>query len=324
MTTWFPPEVKSESVPCDHCGTTEERVLFEGPDRLHYLPGLFQVVECLNCGWIRQNPRPTARAISYYYPTGYENYVRAVDDEPSRWRRWDRRYGILKRCWTVERLQPRGRLLDVGCATGNFLHEMQLAGWDVVGVEPSLQAAKYAQQRFGLRVHIGTLRQARFPSHSFNVVTLWDVIEHLHTPWADLIEIHRLLVDGGLLVIRMPNLESPERRWFGPLWLGWDLPRHLYFFPRSALVTALAELGFVVQGFRCIASSYAAFLLSLRFYLQDRHPPPVRWPQLALTLGHTMPARLMLAPLFWAVSRAHLSSIITLFARKQANSEIQT
>lgn len=323
MTYWFPPGVEPEFLPCDRCGATEERVLFEGPDRLHHMPGAFRVVECMRCGWIRQNPRPTVETISYYYPSDYPNFIPAIEDEPRPWRRWDHQYGIVKRRWAVERLQPKGRLLDVGCATGIFLHEMEQASWDVVGVEPNLNAADYARRRFVLQVYVGTLRQARLPSASFDVITLWDVLEHLHTPWADLVEVHRLLRDSGLLVVRIPNLESPEARWFGPLWLGWDLPRHLYLFPRRALVAALSELGFSVEGFRCMAGSYSAFLLSLRFFLEDRYPPPARWPQWMLRGARTVPARLVFAPLFWAISQAHLSSIITLFARKRAVGEIQ-
>ncbi len=317
MSPWFPPGVEAEFVPCDHCGSTEERELFEGPDRLHHLPGTFRVVQCPQCGWIRQNPRPTAETIGFYYPPDYVNFVRAIEDEPRWWRRWDRRYGILKRRWSIERLQPKGRLLDVGCATGVFLHEMQRVGWEVVGIEPDPAAAGYAQQRLGLDVRVGRLRQVELPDASFDVVTLWDVLEHMHTPWADLQEAHRLLVDGGLLVIRIPHLESPEARWFGPLWLGWDLPRHLYLFPRRALVSALSELGFVVEEIRCIATGYSAFLMSLRFYLEDRYPPPARWPRAVLRLGQTAPVRLAFAPLFWVLGRARLSSLITLFARKR-------
>lgn len=318
---WFPPQVQPEFVPCDHCGSTEERVLFEGPDRLHRLPGIFRLVQCLQCGWIRQNPRPTIETIGYYYPSCYVNFVPAIEDEPKPWRRWDRRYGILKRRWAVERLQPRGRLLDVGCATGIFLHEMQQAGWDVVGVEPNPEAADYAQKRFGLSVHVGLLRQVGLPGSSFDVITLWDVLEHLHTPWADLIEMHRLLRNKGLLVVRIPNLESPAARWFGPLWVGWDLPRHLYLFPRRALVAALSEIGFAVEGIRCISTSYSAFTLSLRFYLEDRYPPPKQWPQWILQCLGTMPIRLAVGPLFWIINQARLSSLITIFARKRAVGE---
>lgn len=323
MTVWFPPEVASESVPCDRCGSVEERTLFEGPDRLHHLPGTFRVVECQQCGWLRQNPRPTEATIGYYYPSDYINFIQAVEDEPNLWRQWDRRYGILKRRWAVERFQPGGRLLDVGCATGVFLHEMQRAGWDVVGVEPNRGAAEYAQQRFGLTVHTGTLRGAALPDDSFDAITLWDVLEHLHTPWADLMEAHRLLREGGLLVLRLPNLESLGRRWFGPTWLGWDLPRHLYFLPRHSMAAALSELGFRYEGSRSIAASYYAWVLSLQFYLEDRVPPPARWPQWVLRGMRSLPVRLALALPFWALSQARLASMITTFARKQVTAELQ-
>ena len=318
MSTHYPAEVDSEWAPCDRCGTTAGRIIFEGPDRLYHLPGTFRVVECPVCGWIRQNPRPTSETIGYYYPADYVNFVGAIEDEPSRLRQWDRRYGILKRRWAVESFGLSGRILDVGCATGVFLHEMAKAGWSVTGVEPNERAAAYAQHRFGLPVHTETLRRAQLPDESFDVVTFWDVLEHVHTPWQDLVEAERLLVDGGLLVIRVPNLESLGARLFGSLWLGWDLPRHLYLFPRQALNEALSELGLVVEGHRCIASGHSAFTLSLRFYLEDRYSPSAAWPQSVLRLSQTLPIRLVLAPFFWALGRAGLSSVVTFFARKTA------
>lgn len=323
MSPWFPPGVESESVPCDHCGGIEEQMLFEGPDRLHHLPGTFRVVECLRCGTIRQNPRPTAETIGYYYPPDYISFVRAVEDEPRPWNRWDRRYELLKRRRAVERLQPKGRLLDVGCSTGVFLHEMQRAGWDVVGIEPSAYASEYAQRRFDLQVHVGTLQEAGLPSAAFDVITLWDVLEHLHSPWRDLQLLHCALKAGGLLVVQFPNLESLDARWFGPRWIGWDLPRHLYFFPYRLLASALCELGLVVEGSRCIAGSQSAFLLSLRIHFTDRHHQAMHWPDLVLRVGHTMASRLLLAPFFWIVSKVHLSSVVTLFARKRSGSETQ-
>ncbi len=296
----------------------QNEFLFEGPDRLYHLPGCFQVVQCTHCNWIRQNPRPTIETIGYYYPPEYENFLPAIDDEPSRLRQWDRQYGILKRRWAVERFKPGGRILDIGCATGNFLHHMHGVGWDAIGVEPNILAAHYAQERFGLQIHIGTLRQLQFRSSSFDVITLWDVLEHLHTPWLDLQEAHRLLADDGVLVLRIPNMESPERRLFGPTWIGWDLPRHLYFFPQAELQSALQELGFYLEGSQCIATSYASFLFSLQFFLEDRIPPPARLPKRLVSLAHRMPMRLLAAPFFWALSQARLSSVITLFARKKS------
>jgi SAM-dependent methyltransferase len=320
MNAWFPPNVRSETVPCDRCGSSADREVFEGPDRLHGLPGWFRLVACPRCGWLRQNPRPTAETLAFYYPEDYANFIPAIEDESRRWRRWDRRYGMLKRRWAVERLQPCGRLLDVGCATGAFLHEMQLSGWQAEGVEPNPGAASYARRRHGLEIYPGTLRAAGLPSGRFNVITLWDVLEHVPNPWADLVEAHRLLAGSGLLVLRVPNLESLEARWFGKYWLGWDLPRHLYFFPRQVLFADLTELGFRIERASCLATGHSAFMLDLKFYLDDRFPPPARLPGIVQRYGYSVPARLALAPFFWALGQVRASSMITVFARKAPSS----
>lgn len=316
MSWWFPAEVQYEFVPCDHCGSENYKVLFEGPDRLHRLPGMFKVVQCSQCGWIRQNPRPKFESIGYYYPSDYPNFTGAIEKETNIWRRWDRRYGMLKRRWMVERLQPKGRLLDVGCATGVFLNEMRNAGWDVMGIEPNHEAAKYAREHFGIPVYTETLCKIGLPGASFDAITMWDVLEHLHTPWLDLMEASRLLRKGGLLVIRIPNLESLDARLFGPFWVGWDLPRHLYLFPRKALISALEQLGLRIEAIRCFATSHAAFVISLQFYLENRYPRFARRPHLVQRVGSMMPIRLIFGPFFWISDRALLSSLITFFARK--------
>lgn len=325
MTPPFPPEVVMESAPCNHCGTAEERVLFEGPDLLHALPGLFRVVECPNCGWIRQNPRPTHDTIGYYYPEDYVNFVAAIEDEPTQLKHWDRRYGMIKRRRVIERLHPaKGRLLDVGCGTGSFLREMQCAGWDTVGVEPAPKAAAYTQQRFAIPVHTGTLREAHLPEASFDVITLWDVLEHLHTPWDDLQEIARLLAPGGLLVLRHPNLNSLGKRIFGTLWLGWDQPRHLYLYPHSVLAKSLAQLNFEIADVRCIAGAYPNFMMSVRISLNSKFPR-ARWTSWLTKLSNSLPVRLVTWPLFWLIGKLRLADNYTLFARKcVAHHEKQT
>lgn len=305
-----------ETAVCDHCGSGDEQILFEGPDRLHGLPGRFRLVQCTQCGWIRQNPRPTRETIGAYYPADYEPFIKAIDDEPLL-RRWDRRYGMIKRCQAIEKHQRSGRLLDVGCATGNFLNEMRRRGhWETFGVEPDRAAASYAIERFGHQVHVGTLADANLAPGSFDVITMWNVLEHLHTPWADLLRVRDLLKTGGLFVFSIPNLESVEARAFGPLWLGWDLPRHLYLFPRASLIESLAGIGLVVQDVKCLSGSQDAAVVSLQMYLEARLGRASPWPRRVARLCRTLPARLLTAPLFWAMNRANQASIITLFARK--------
>jgi 2-polyprenyl-3-methyl-5-hydroxy-6-metoxy-1,4-benzoquinol methylase len=309
-------EVKFERVACNHCGSNKERLLFEGPDRLHGLPGSFRLVECMECGWIRQNPRPTRQTIDVYYPVNYEPFKKAIDDEPFL-HRWDRRYGMIKRCRAIEKHQDGGGLLDVGCATGNFLNEMWRRGiWKVYGIEPDAAAANYAVQRFGFEIHRGTLATSPFSPNRFDVITMWNVLEHLHTPWDDLLRVRDLLRPGGLFVFSIPNLEGVGARLFGPLWLGWDLPRHLYLFPRESLIQNLSEIGLDVFSVKCLSGSQDASVVSLQMYLESKFGRESPWPQRAARFCRTLPVRLLVAPFFRLMNILNQSAIVTLFARK--------
>lgn len=306
-----------EQAPCGFCSSNHAEPLFSGPDRLLGLPGEFTVVRCSECGLCRQNPRPTATTIDFYYPPKYEPYSLAIDDEPSLIRRWDRRYGMLKRARAIERYQPRGRLLDVGCATGNFINEMASRGaWEVEGVEPNDEAAPYARERFGLTVHTGRLTDVQLEAESFDVVTMWNVLEHLHDPMRNLEAMQYVLRPGGLFVFSIPNLEGFGVRFFGRFWMGWELPRHLYYFPRSVLDRMLSAVGMEVVARDCLVGAYPSFLLTLRFLLEAVAGDT--WlTRLCLKAAGSAPARLLTAPLFWMLTRLNRASLITVFARKK-------
>jgi 2-polyprenyl-3-methyl-5-hydroxy-6-metoxy-1,4-benzoquinol methylase len=308
--------VEFETVPCGFCGSSNDRPLFSGPDRLLGLPGLFTIVQCQDCGLLRQNPRPTPETIDFYYPADYEPYSIAPTDEKSRWRRWDRRYGLLKRRRAIERYISEGQLLDVGCATGNFLDEMRRSGrWEVKGVEPNREAASYAQQRMSLEVFAGRLEEVELPPASFDVITMWNVLEHLHDPLSSIRAVDRLLKPGGLFVFSIPNMESLEVRAFGHYWLGWELPRHLYFFPRPVLARFLASTHMTVLQWNCLVGAYPSFLLTLRFALQQGQGS-TWWTRPLLALARSLPVRALLTPLFYFLTRANRASLITGFARK--------
>jgi len=307
--------VEMESVPCDVCGSYDAKVLFKGRDRLLGLPGRFYMVQCTKCGLIWQSPRPTQDTISAYYPSNYEPFSRAIDDEPLL-RRLDRRYGMHKRCRAIIKRQSGGKLLDVGCATGNFLYEMSKhKGWEVMGVEPDHYASSYARQRLGLDVRTCTLREANLPADAFDVITMWNVLEHLHHPMAALIEVHRILKKGGWFVFSIPNVEGLEARLFGPLWMGWEMPRHLYLFPRSTLTRMLSDVGLKIEDTMCLCGSYLSFLLSLQFYLENRFSEKP-WPRWIMRLAHSASVRIMSAPLFWMLDQMKQCSLITVFSRK--------
>lgn len=306
-----------ESVPCGFCGSKEGQPLFEGPDRLLGLPGHFRVVRCTRCGLLRQDPRPTRESMDFYYPPEYEPYSVAIDEEPSRWRRFDRRYGMRKRQRAIERFCPGGRLLDVGCATGNFLHEMARSGhWQVEGVEPSVEAARYGREHLGLTIHGGELTAVELPAAAYDVITMWNVFEHLHDPMANLYVVARLLKPGGWFVFSIPNLRSWEYRLLGKYWMGWELPRHLYYPSPEQMVTMLNAVGLRVRDWRCLVGAYPSFLLSLRFWLEGVAGRTTLTRAL-LAFSGSLPARLLTAPLFALITRLNRASLITGFAQRE-------
>jgi SAM-dependent methyltransferase len=306
-----------EQCACDWCGTAHSEPVFAGPDRLEGLPGTFFMARCPQCGVYRQNPRPAWESLQHYYPEDYASHPRLVQDEPTRLRQLDKRYGPWKRLRAVERYQPGGALLEVGCGTGLFLEEALLSGrWQVTGIEPGQRAAGYVRDRLGVTVHQGRFSEIELPEASFEAIVMWNVVEHLDSPVADLRYAQRLLKDGGWLIFSIPNLESLERQVFGDFWVGWDLPRHLYLFPQEVLGEILDEIGFRLVDRRCLSTSYSVLGHSLDFWSQSwasQHPNLRR---MLLGSYRSMLGRLLMVPPLWLLDRLNLSTILTLFAQK--------
>ena len=236
-----------------------------------------------------------------YYPENYESFIWQRTDRLPLWQRCSLRYGLWKRCRLVLRHKRNGRLLDIGCGTGHFLAEMgRYPGWELAGVEPNAKAAEFARQALGLNVHLGDLFSAQFPDHHFDVVTMWDVLEHLYEPVSVLREIHRVLKPDGVLILRTPSLDSWDARVFGCYWAGLDSPRHLAVYSRRTVEKLLTHADFILRDLTTGSGSYFVCLLSLRFLLEEAVSVP--WlRRLAMALVQNVLARLILTvPLFIA------------------------
>lgn len=230
--------------------------------------------ECLDCGLMYLTPRPDAGEIEKYYPTDYVSYPLAIEDEKSWFRRMDRRYWLYKRCKQInKRVKSPGRILDIGCATGLFLNEMKQTGWEAFGIEISKYAANYAKERFNIPIYIGDLNQAGYQSAFFDVVTMWDVLEHVSDPINVLSEIARIIKPGGLLLLSLPNLASWERRLFGKYWAGWDIPRHFHLFPGQTLNRYLSGQGFQMQEVISNRVHHMSLVNNVEFWLTDCEKP---------------------------------------------------
>ncbi len=291
-----------ETVICNLCHHHETSLIYQVQDWLLNKPeNISSFVRCQNCGLVYQNPRPTVEEIGQFYPPNYEIFnVDKVKQNSSRILQHIMQYGINKRCRVVNREKKGGMLLDVGCATGIFLETMrETQRWQVKGVELSKNASQIAREK-NLDVITGTLEQANFSDGQFDVVTLWDVLEHLHDPAGSLNEIHRILKPNGIIVLRVPNKDSIDSQMFGPYWAGYDSPRHLYVFNQQTLTKLLEISGFSLKRTSCEIGNYPAFVLSLCFWMLGHGMKSERRERITHFLNSPF-ARGISAPIFFLV-----------------------
>jgi len=314
-----------ETASCILCGGSETRLAYTGKDRLEVTSEPFSIVRCQRCGLLFLNPRPTKEEIGHYYPYSEykDEFAPAIGNELSLLCRLNRLYHIEKVCRSVEWVKGEGRLLDVGCATGNFLDRMRKRGnWQVWGVEINEEAARYAQERFGLAIFIGELWEASYPASWFDVVTLWDVLEHLHDPLDTLKEIGRVLKDDGVLILSVPNSDSFDARLFGDCWIGLDPPRHLYTFSTKTLKRLLTEAGFGATETRFIIGSYHSFTASLDLVVSNSSLAQNRKAVLQRIIA-SVPIHLLSLPYLRATQWLGRGAISTVYARKALGLGVQ-
>ncbi len=244
-----------ETVPCNLCGADDYAVVYPPryeeakPDEIANTfrsSGdevlLDQLVRCKSCGLLYLNPRLRADVVIGGYSDGTDELF--VSQAAGRERTF------AKSLKLIERLRPgRGRLLDVGTAGGSFLAVAQRAGWQVAGCEPNRWMSEWAKQHYGLDVVPGTIHDMHLADQSFDVVSLWDVLEHTPDPKTTLAECARVLKPGGLLVVNYPDIDSLIGRLMGRRWV-FLLSVHLYYFTPPTLKRMLAEMGLNVLSTR--------------------------------------------------------------------------
>lgn len=241
-----------EWVACDLCDSDDAALLY--PARLppsDNPPGIrrcrctsslyrrhYPIVRCRQCGLVYSNPRPSEQEMLKAYRDVVDPlYLR---EEMGRLRTFRRHLGTMGH--VVGPSRGEGRLLDVGCYTGLFLQVAQERGWEAQGLEPCHWAVEEGRAR-GLTILEGTLRGACLDAQSFDVLTLWDVAEHLPHPRATLREAWRVLRPGGWIIIQTLNVESWPARLLGSYW-PWLMEMHLYYFSPRLLGRLLERVGF--------------------------------------------------------------------------------
>lgn len=145
----------------------------------------------------------------------------------------------------ISRFKQAGKVLDIGQGTGEFLNYLKKHKWAVTGIEPNETARKFANENYGIDV-FDEAQLLKFDKESFDLITLWHVLEHVPDLHGRMKDIKRLLKKDGILFIAVPNLESPDATYYGEKWAALDVPRHLYHFEKETMKTLFDQFSFTM------------------------------------------------------------------------------
>lgn len=234
----------SSTTCCRSCGSNTFSVLVSGICDYEYgAPGIYSYLFCTECQLLNIDPPPTSDILDLAYPDDYHAYAPPMSLlgrllKRSYWRSKAKSYAKLVRAGA--------RILDVGCAHGDFLEQMKKQGFtDLWGVEFKNEIASLARAR-GFNTITGELEKVRLPKDSFDLIVMTNFIEHVENPLLTLRHCKLLLKPGGLVVGETPSYECWDRRIFGRYWGGYHAPRHLALFNPASLKRIAINAGFPI------------------------------------------------------------------------------
>lgn len=227
--------------PCNYCGGQNHSRLFGGT-----YPS---IMKCSSCGLIFNAVMPSEQELAMIYTEeyyksgdslvrGYSNYLEDRSNITET---------ATRRIKDIEKFKSGGSLLDVGCAFGFFLDVARERGWTTTGVEISQFAAEYAARELQLNVINHNIESWECQAMAYDVITMWDLVEHLRDPLGTLQKLASALKEDGILVLSTPDIDSLPAKVMKEKWLGWKLQNeHLYYFSYTTLEQMLWSAGLVI------------------------------------------------------------------------------
>lgn len=232
----------------------------------------FEIVECTSCHLLYTTPRPAPEKMGAYYQS--DDYLSHQANKkglvPTIYEKV-KHVNIKRKLRLATDHLPTGKILDIGCGVGDFLLAAKTAGWEVSGIEPSDQAKSLAQQRLGF-LPVDPADISTLSDNTFDVITMWHVLEHVDDVLQERDQLARLLKPGGRLVIALPNYQSYDAVFYKEKWGAWDVPRHISHFSQDTISCIFAHPLFHPIDIQCL--KWDAYYIS---YLSERY------------LGHSLP-----------------------------------
>jgi SAM-dependent methyltransferase len=242
------------------CGGSKRDILIEKAP--------WRVYRCATCELGFLDPRPSQKEMAQFYEKEYflEKYDEGLAlDSPN----FEKRLrGEAHRIKFIRSRKPSGRVLDIGCGYGYFLFACQRVGYKVAGVDTSHWAVHYAEHRLGLSAMRGEMDEVDFPPRSFDIITMWHILEHVRNPNLTLRKARDWMKEDGIIVIDVPNYKGTDAqaRWLE--WDGWSLPYHLWHFTYGSLKSLLDNHGFEVIEYKDYHSDVVKRKLSVLSILE--------------------------------------------------------
>lgn len=216
-------------VDCNLCGADDTELLF--------IKDNYRVVQCRKCRLVYINPRPFEGVLKQKYSGDYSlGYIAKRDSKRKRARK------IVRR---IFKFKKQGRFLDIGCSAGFILEAAREKGFETYGVEISPHGLRHAREQLQLNVMDGYLQDIHFPEGSFDVIVMYDVLEHLPDPAKIFHEINRIMKPDGLMEIWTPNIGHWKARTMGKEWPH-IISDHLYYFTLETLAKMLEKVGLYI------------------------------------------------------------------------------
>ncbi len=216
---------------CPICAGTTFQSEFECTDQT-VSKEKFQLVKCLSCSFLITNPRPDQNSIDKYYDSpDYISHSSRSSSLQDKIYFKARQYSLTKKRNLIEKYSTRGNILDIGCGTGEFLKQMLQHSWSSTGSEPNAKAQSIAREK-GITIFSDI---SEITEKKFHAITLWHVLEHIHSLNEAIEKIKDLIEPDGTIFIAVPNHKSNDAQHYKEYWAAYDVPRHLWHFDQATM-----------------------------------------------------------------------------------------